>query len=569
MKTLAHILGAGLLAAAALAPLAHTQTPQAPAPQTPGAQRTTPLPGSEVAVKKLIEGEISGSPDYSIMTESMANAVRAQARQTKEIYGRLGAFKSVVLKSGAGPNADLYTATYDNATVEYRVTLDAAGKMGANFRVMPGSNLPPPPPVAKLDDAALGDFIRAEMETTDFSGAVLIARDGKPVFSAARGLADREQNIANTLDTRFRVGSMNKMMTATAILQLVQAGKVKLDAPLGAYLKDYPNKDFASKVTVHQLLTHTGGAGDIFGPQFTARRLELKTLKDYVALYGSRAGEFNPGDGNRYANYGFILLGRIIEEVSGQTYSDYLRDKIFKPAGMTRTGFEPENVAVEGRAKAYVRQGAGGYSSAADTLPWSGTSAGGGYSTVRDFLAFATALTGNKLLDAKHTKLLMTRKVSNGYAYGFSDFSNADMSGAGHSGGAPGQNGDFRIIGDGKAVIVALSNVSPPGLAGQMTMLAIQRIKVTKPDGTVANLAMGPAAPPATTEQRLAAFKAADTDSDGRLDKTQFRASSTALGFGDMLEFLFAQYDADKDGFVSEAEVRTPPSTLPQPPPPT
>jgi hypothetical protein len=162
----------------------------------------------------------------------------------------------------------------------------------------------------------------------------------------------------------------------------------------------------------------------------------------------------------------------------------------------------------------------------------------------------------------------MTKKVSNGYAYGFSDFSNADMSGAGHSGGAPGMNGDLRIIGDGKAVIVALSNVSPPGLAGQMTGLAVQRIKIAKPDGKIAELARGAAATlPATVEQRLAAFKAADTDNDGKLDKAGFKVSSTALGFGDMLDFLFTQYDADKDGFVSTEEVRNPPATLPGPSP--
>ena len=153
---------------------------------------------------------------------------------------------------------------------------------------------PGTPPIERLDDAGLAAFVVNAVAKTDYSGTLLVARDGKPVIAIAAGVADREANIANTLDTRFRVGSMNKMMTAVAILQLVQAGKVKLDAPLGTYLKDYPNKDFASTVTIHHLLSHTGGAGDIFGPQFEAKRLELKTLKDYVALYGSRAPEFPP-----------------------------------------------------------------------------------------------------------------------------------------------------------------------------------------------------------------------------------------------------------------------------------
>ena len=548
MTPLARTVVAGLIAAALLSP-AQAQTPAAPSSAT---ARTAPLPGTEAALRKLIDEEIKGG-----------TPTRVAPREIRELYTNLGALKSLAFKEAGPQGSDVYSATFDNATVEYSISLNPAGQLGGvRLRILPGSNLPPPTPVVRLDDAALGDFIRAEMEATDFSGAVLIARDGKPVFTVARGLADREQNIPNTLDTRFRVGSMNKMMTATAILQLVQAGKVKLDAPVGTYLKDYPNKDFASAVTVHHLLTHTGGAGDIFGPQFTAKRLELKTLKDYVALYGSRAPEFTPGDNNRYANYGFILLGRIIEEVSGQTYPDYLRDHIFKPAGMTRTGFEPESILAEGRAKGYMRQGQG-YASNADTLPYRGTSAGGGYSTVGDFLAFATALTSNKLLDAKHTKLLTTKKVSNGYAYGFSDFSNADMRMVGHSGGAPGMNGDLRIIGDGKAVVVALSNVSPPGLAGQMSSLAVQRIRLTKPDGKVAELARGPAAtPPATEEARMAAFRAADKDNDGRLDKAGFRIAAQSLGFGDMLDPVFAQYDVNKDGFASADEVRNPPPQM-------
>ena len=107
-------------------------------------------------------------------------------------------------------------------------------------------------------------------------------------------MADREKKIPNTLDTKFRIGSMNKMLTATAVLQLVQAGKINLSDPLGKYLPDYPNKDLASKVTIHHLLTHTGGTGDFFGPEFDKHRLELRTLQDYLRLYGERGLAFDP-----------------------------------------------------------------------------------------------------------------------------------------------------------------------------------------------------------------------------------------------------------------------------------
>src|SRR4029453_5238016 len=124
--------------------------------------------------------------------------------------------------------------------------------------------------------AALETFVRGDASADRFSGAVLVAKEGEVLFSKAYGLADREQRIPNTLQTRFRIGSMNKMFTAVAILQLVEAGKVDLTAPLGPYLTDYPNREVATKVTIHHLLTHTGGTGDIFGPEFEAHREELR-----------------------------------------------------------------------------------------------------------------------------------------------------------------------------------------------------------------------------------------------------------------------------------------------------
>ena len=124
---------------------------------------------------------------------------------------------------------------------------------------------------------------------------------------------------------------MNKMFTAVAIIQLVEAGKVKLTAPLGKYLRDYPNQEVATKVTMQQLLTHTGGTGDIFGPEFDAHRLELRKLADYVKLYGKRGLEFEPGSKWAYSNYGFILLGAVIEKVSGQSYYDYVRTTSTSP----------------------------------------------------------------------------------------------------------------------------------------------------------------------------------------------------------------------------------------------
>ncbi len=179
------------------------------------------------------------------------------------------------------------------------------------------SVIPAPPELAtpRLSEADAIAALRAELDARvardQFSGAVLVAKHGKVNFAQAYGMADRDKQIANTLDTRFRIGSMNKMFTATAILQLVQARKVSLDDTVDKFLPDYPNKDLASKVTIRHLLTHTGGTGDIFGPAYDAHRLELRTLDDYVQLYGNRALLHEPGADNRYSNYGFLLLGVI------------------------------------------------------------------------------------------------------------------------------------------------------------------------------------------------------------------------------------------------------------------
>jgi D-alanyl-D-alanine carboxypeptidase len=313
--------------------------------------------------------------------------------------------------------------------------------------------------------AARADRLAGEDE---FSGAVLVAKDGRLLFSRAYGSADRDQRIPNTVRTRFRIGSMNKMLTAVAILQLVEAGKVKLTAPLGTYLPGYPNRDVATKVTIHHLLTHTGGTGDIFGPDFDAHRNELRALADYVKLYGKRGLDSDPGSSWAYSNYGFILLGAVIEKVTGQSYYDHVQAHIYAPAGMTRSGSLPEHRPVPDRSIGYMKTPAtSAWLPNTDTLPYRGTSAGGGYSTVDDLARFALALLSHKLLSPDSTKRLISGKVETGpgprYAYGFEDARDADGNGSvGHGGGAPGMNGDLRIYPKSGYVVAVLANIDPP-----------------------------------------------------------------------------------------------------------
>jgi CubicO group peptidase (beta-lactamase class C family) len=327
-------------------------------------------------------------------------------------------------------------------------------------------------PIARLsEDGAIAGakaLLRKDAAADRFAGAVLVAKDGRVLLSKAYGLADRKRGIPNTRRTLFRIGSMNKMFTAVAILQLVEAGNVELTASLGKYLGDYPNQDVASKVTIHHLLTHTGGTGDIFGPDYEAHRRELRTLADYVELYGKRGPEFEPGSRWAYSNYGMILLGVVIENVTGQSYYEYVQEHIYEPAGMTASGSLPEDRAVPNRSIGYMKQpGTTAWVPNTETLPYRGTSAGGGYSTVEDLARFAHALLSHTLLSPDSTELLITGKVESGlggsYAYGFEDGRGADGNGSvGHGGGAPGMNGDLRIYPKSGYVVAVLANLDPP-----------------------------------------------------------------------------------------------------------
>ena len=172
----------------------------------------------------------------------------------------------------------------DNFTL---LSLDVSGDDSPLVKELRLRAVPPPadqPAVARLPfEEAVKDLDRQAAQLTakdKFSGDLLVARSGKIALQKAYGFADREKHIPNTVNTRFRIGSMNKMFTATAILQLAGNGKVDLSAPLGTYLPGYPNKDVAKKVTIRHLLTHTGGTGDIFTPEYLHHRLDTRELTD-------------------------------------------------------------------------------------------------------------------------------------------------------------------------------------------------------------------------------------------------------------------------------------------------
>lgn len=333
-----------------------------------------------------------------------------------------------------------------------------------------------------LSDEKLIAELRAQLRRSAaagrFSGAVLVAKNGKPIFQRAYGFADREHHVPNTLDTRFTIGSINKVFTSVAILQLIQEGKVSLDDPVSRYLPNYPNQTLATKVTVRELLTNTGGTGDIWGNAFDQHRLELHTLADYVKLYGDRPLRFEPGSRWEYSNYGFILLGRIVEVASGESYYKYVREHIYDPAGMSSTGPNPENQPVS-----YTRNGTGKWHSVTARPPYRGTSAGGGYSTIGDLLRFANALDQHRLLNVQLTNQSTTGQVKNvygfydGFGFGVQSFNGVEC--FGHNGAGDGMNADLEICGDSKWIVIALANLDPPA-AQQISDFVMDRLPLPK-----------------------------------------------------------------------------------------
>jgi CubicO group peptidase (beta-lactamase class C family) len=335
---------------------------------------------------------------------------------------------------------------------------------------------------SKTRDAEIGKLLEAEIAKLaaedKFSGAVLLARGDSPFFVKAYGLANKKENIANRADTKFNLGSMPKMFTAIAIAQLVEAGKLSFNDAINRHLPDYPNKAIAGKVTIHHLLTHTSGMGDYHNQAFFADPDRMKRVSDFLPLFVNDSLKFQPGEGWDYSNAGFVVLGLIIEKLSGQNYFDYVKQHIFVPAGMTNTDFFEKDKYVPNRAIGYMRANAQGESDSegsrqenTSTRPFKGSPAGGAYSTVSDMFKFRGALLKHNLLSQKYTDLVTKEKVKvpagwpmSEYGYGFQfNVVNGNRV-IGHGGAGPGIAGKFDIYPESDYTVVILSNYDLPAI---------------------------------------------------------------------------------------------------------
>lgn len=310
-----------------------------------------------------------------------------------------------------------------------------------------------------LTDADMVDAIKEHMsglvDKDEFSGAVLLAKNGKPLFQQAYGLASMRFDIPSKIDTKFNLGSMNKMFTGVAICQLVEQGKLSFDDKVIKHLPDYPNREVAEKVTIHQLLTHTSGMGSYFNEKYAATWTRIRTLDALLPTFVDDVLLFEPGAEFGYSNCGPVVLGLIIERLTGQTYFDYVRDHIHTPTGMTNTDCYAMDQPIPNLAIGYTNLDSkmepvdGPRRNNLYSTFVKGGPAGGGYSTVEDMLKFSRAIQNHELLGPEMTKTLLTGKVAMGpgmqYAYLFGDINRNGHRGLGHNGGGPGISTDFRF----------------------------------------------------------------------------------------------------------------------------
>jgi CubicO group peptidase (beta-lactamase class C family) len=315
----------------------------------------------------------------------------------------------------------------------------------------------PNPDFQKQAQAAISAYSQADM----FSGAVLVAVDGKPVLRQGVGLAERELGVANTPQTKYRIGSITKQFTATAILQLQEAGKLSIDDPISKYYADAPPA--WSKVTLRHLLTHTSGI-----PTYTAlpgffdkEARQPHTPEELIKLTRDKPLEFEPGSKFAYDNSGYILLGYVVEKVSGQRYADYVQQHIFNPLGMTSSGYDDSDRLIPGRAAGYDRGPDGKLHNAAFldmSVPYA---AGSLYSTVDDMLTWDQAIYAAKLLKPESLKAMST-DYGNKYGFGFVVDQKWGQDRVWHNGGINGFTASFQRYPKARVTAVALNNQQSP-----------------------------------------------------------------------------------------------------------
>ena len=308
-------------------------------------------------------------------------------------------------------------------------------------------------------------------EAAGFSGVVLIGRDDTIETEMAFGQAAPTGGRPNTAGTRFNLGSINKTFTAIGMAQLIEQGRLGVDDILIKHLPDYPGKDAANRISIRQLLTQRSGVAQFMRADFGDVSVAAMT-----EVVGQEPLAFEPGTRQLYSNGGYVVLGRVIELVSGKTYATYVNDHVYGPAGMVASGFYRDTDRADSIALPIASAGGRGAPAGMGSppaAPRTGNPAGGGYSTAADLFRFARALRSGRLLGPKMTQYVLHGTFAEEPKWGFA--LREQIAGGhrflGNGGGAPGVNAEFRFEPAGNYTVVVLSNSSPPSATNLLTAI--------------------------------------------------------------------------------------------------
>jgi len=296
-----------------------------------------------------------------------------------------------------------------------------------------------------------------------FSGTVLVAKGADVLLTEFAGEANKGDHAPVNIDTKFNLGSMNKMFTATAVARLVEAGKLSFDDPISKYVDEsWLPKAVADKITIRHLITHTSGLGSYFNETYMkSSRALFRKLDDYKPLIQGDRPAFTPGTRFQYSNTGLFLLGVVIEKVTGEDYFDHIRKAIYAPAGMTNSDSYEMDYPVENLAIGYSPDWTSPYKWQNNLYKHviKGGPAGGGFSTVKDLHRFALALLSGKLVSPAMRELMWTDFKGADYGYGFAVVQSPGGKAVGHSGGFAGINSQLDIYVRSGYIVVAMSNI--------------------------------------------------------------------------------------------------------------
>ena len=313
----------------------------------------------------------------------------------------------------------------------------------------------------RADDLAeaLTKHMAAAAEKDGFSGSVLVTKDGQPLLSQGYGFANREYEIRNTPQTKFRIGSVTKQFTAMAVMILQERGKLKVDDPISKYLDDAPQA--WDGITIHHLLCHTSGIPSYTGfPQMMSRTVRLPaTVDEVIATFKDKTLEFQPGEQFAYSNSGYHVLGKIIEKASGQDYETFLREAILQPLELNDTGYDHAATLLPRRASGYSRTPKGLTNAPYIDMSWP-YAAGAIYSTVEDLARWDQALSSGKLVGPESYQAMYT-PVKQNYGYGWTIRQRDGHQEISHNGGIHGFSSSLVRYPADKVCVVVLSNVIP------------------------------------------------------------------------------------------------------------